>query len=61
MGEPEEDVEESVMQQEKDISNQSMTVHKIMQDAEKVAVGLLARRLKHSFNFIAFLLFFVGC
>ncbi|KAL9365978.1 hypothetical protein Peur_037177 [Populus x canadensis] len=44
MGEPEEDVEESVMQQEKDISNQSMIVHKIMQDAEKVAVGLLARR-----------------
>lgn len=35
MGEPEEDVEENVMQQEKDISNQSMTVHKIMQDAEK--------------------------
>jgi hypothetical protein len=61
MGEPEEDVEENVMQQEKDISNQSMTVHKIMQDAEKVAVGLLARRLKHSFNFIALLLFFVGC
>ena len=23
-----------------------------MQDAEKVALGLLARRLKHSFNFI---------
>ncbi|KAB5521953.1 hypothetical protein DKX38_026272 [Salix brachista] len=44
MEEPEEDVEESVMQQENDISNQSMMVHKIMQDAEKVALGLLARR-----------------
>lgn len=61
MEEPEEDAEENVMQQENDISNQSMMVHKIMQDAEKVALGLLARRLKHSFNFIALLLFFIGC
>lgn len=44
MEEPEEDVEENVMQRENDISNQSMMVHKIMQDAEKVALGLLARR-----------------
>ncbi|CAK7345913.1 unnamed protein product [Dovyalis caffra] len=44
MGEPEEDVEEGVVRQEKDISNESMIVRKIMQDAEKAAVGLLARR-----------------
>lgn len=45
-GEPEGHVEERAMQQENDISDQTMMVRKIIQDAERVAVGLLAKKVK---------------
>jgi hypothetical protein len=45
-GEPEGHVEERAMQQENDISDQTMMVRKIIQDAERVAVGLLAKKVE---------------